>query len=223
MEPGPALRAALHLTDREHRARADGLAAFTDGEAHAGLERYTSNELEAHACVTAGLDARCADDGFDFACDVGGAKEELGLVADPKGRVPSSFFGGQDEQLGLTLKVRVHAARCHERLTSSAIPPKADPANRMTRALFARKGPKAPCSFDLGTSHSIATNSAQQETDVFASLRLGTIAMKGLHAGDNDEARRLLREPHDLNAAAFGQSAAYHATGHHRPAPLDRE
>ena len=93
MQPGLALRAALHLTDREHRALADGLAAFTDGEAHAGLERYTPNELEAHACVTAGLDARCADDGLDFACDVGGAKEELGLVANPKGRVPSSFFG----------------------------------------------------------------------------------------------------------------------------------
>ena len=190
MEPGLALRAALHLTDREHRARADGLAAFTDGEAHAGLERYTSNELEAHACVTAGLDARCADDGLDFACDVGGAKEELGLVADPEGRVPSSFLGGQDEQLGLTLKVRVHAARCHERLTSR----------------------------DL-----VTTNSAQQETDILASLRFGTIAMKGLHAGDNDEERRLLREPHDLNAAAFGQGAAHHATGHYRPAPLDRE
>src|SRR3954467_5829837 len=102
----PGRRTAVLLADLRDPARADGAAAFANGEAQALLHRDGLDQLDLHLGVVTGHDHLGAlGEGHD-ARHVRGAEVELRAVVVEERRVPATLVLAEDVDLGLEVGVR---------------------------------------------------------------------------------------------------------------------
>src|SRR5438309_9208041 len=115
MTTGPRPFSCEHL---RHDARADGVAAFADGEAQALFEGDGRAQGHLEGDVVPGDDHLAALGELGLAGDVGGAHVELGPVAREEGGVPAALLLGEDVDLGVELGVRLDAGGLGHDLTA---------------------------------------------------------------------------------------------------------
>src|SRR3989304_4709364 len=110
---------ATHLLlDLDDRAGADGVAALSDGEALAGLERDRGDQLDVHVDVVTGHDHLRATDQPDRPGDIGRAQVELRPVAVVEGGMAGALLLGQHVHPCDELGVRLDAAGLGEHLAA---------------------------------------------------------------------------------------------------------
>src|SRR5512137_2170033 len=108
--------ATRKLLDADHDASAHGTAALTDGEPHPSLHAHGLEKLQADLGVVPWREQVRGAEVRDGPGHVGRAEEELRLVPRRDGRVPPTFLGREQEQLGAGLRVRLDRAGGDENL-----------------------------------------------------------------------------------------------------------
>src|SRR6185503_5937430 len=104
--------------DLRDRARADGAAAFADGEAGALFERHRRHQLAGNRRVVAGHHHLDAFRQVQRAGYVGGAEVELRTIAVEERRVTPAFFLRQNVDLALEFRVRLDRAGLGQHLAA---------------------------------------------------------------------------------------------------------
>src|SRR3954470_15473726 len=109
---------AVLLGDLRDPARADGAAAFANGEAQALLHGDGLDQLDLHLGVVTGHDHLGALGKGHDAGHVRGAEVELRAVVVEERRVPATLVLAQDVDLGLEVGVRRRGARLDDDLAA---------------------------------------------------------------------------------------------------------